>query len=318
MCRISNLDPPVLERTYQDMAAMPIPHNPNEQKHADWTSVGSDATAKKTHASLQTALDGLARQRDVEIFLQGSYANHTNIRADSDVDVVVMTRQTYRGNANSASMAPELRAAWSNAPTATYLTTDLRRDVLAALRSYYGAEFVEEKNKCIKIHKRDGYLDADVVPCIQYRHYSPQSRALRSGYKEGVAIHPVTGDVIVNFPKEHKKNGQNKNKDCSKRYKATVRQVKRLRNDAVRLGLLESGGAPGYLLECMVFNAPRRLFGPHDSDRLHSVVEWLTTANLAGFDSCDRINTLFGTDPGGFTIERGELIARSLNAAINA
>ena len=32
---------------------------------------------------------------DIDIFIQGSYANNTNVRSESDVDVCVMLRDTF-------------------------------------------------------------------------------------------------------------------------------------------------------------------------------------------------------------------------------
>lgn len=289
-----------------------------QQRHSDWTDVGSDATAKKTLASLRKALEEISADRRIEVFLQGSYANSTNIRADSDVDVVVKTSMTYSGNATEAAMHADLRSAWDDAPTATYSAADLRRDVVDALAEYYGPNYIEEKNKCIKVLKRDGYLDADVVPCIEYRHYTPQARFLSKDYIEGVLIHAQQGGRIVNFPKEHRKNGSAKNARCNKRYKPSVRQIKRLRNEAIRLGRLDRSVAPGYLLECMVYNAPTSVFKPNDSARLREIVSWLTAADLAGFSSCDRVHTLFGSDPGGFTVHQGAQITSALSQALDA
>jgi hypothetical protein len=56
------------------------------QEHMKWTAAGSNTAAQNTYASIRQALKELASRRSLDIFLQGSYANATNIRADSDVD----------------------------------------------------------------------------------------------------------------------------------------------------------------------------------------------------------------------------------------
>jgi hypothetical protein len=277
------------------------------QEHQAWTAAGSDVAAKNTYASIKKALEDLERRRDLDIFLQGSYANTTNIRADSDVDVVVMTRQTFQGSADR--LTGSARAAFDALPMATFSATDLRQEVLVALMAYYGATRVHPRNKCIKVDRRDGYVDADVVPCLQYRWY-PQNST--SSYVEGIALHPAGGGRIVNFPKRHIENGQQKNAACSGNYKKTVRQVKRLRNRAIAEGRLSHGVAPGYLLECMVYNVPSAQFVSDDSARLSKIVLWLKYADKSPFMSCDGIHELFRTDPGMFRIPTAQSIIDAL------
>ena len=43
--------------------------------------------------------------------------------------------------------------------------------MLAALCQYYGHNVVTPHNKCIKITGDNNRLNADVVPCVQYRKY---------------------------------------------------------------------------------------------------------------------------------------------------
>lgn len=281
-------------------------------EHQSWTAAGADTAAQQTYASVRAALKSLEERRGLDIFLQGSYANHTNIRADSDVDIVVMTRRTFRGSVDR--LGPAEVAEYQALPPATYTADDLRTEVTAALVDYYGASRVTPRNKCVKVAKRDGYVDADVVPAIEYQWYrSPTSRR---DYVEGIVIVPRSGSAIINFPKAHIRNGVAKNLACGGHYKKTVRQVKRLRNRAVSEGRLSEGAAPGYLLECMVFNAPNENFVAGDSQRVMGVVAWLKYANKASFVSCDRIHTLFGSDPGNFDVTTAQAIVEALWDAI--
>jgi len=280
-------------------------------EHTNWTAAGADTAAKNTYASIQRALKDLAARRNIEIFLQGSYANSTNIRDDSDVDIVVMTRRTFSGSVNR--LGTLAKAQWDRLPDATYHESDLRSEVIGALRDYYGAPRVHPRNKCIRVDGSDDYVDADVVPAIEYRYFAHPDADVTKDYVEGIAINPAneTGRII-NFPKEHIANGQTKNEVCGGRYKKTVRQVKRLRNRAVDEGRLDDDVAPGYLLECMVYNAPVTEFVQNDSERLKEVVLWLHLANKSGFKSCDGIHDLFKTDPGNFDVGTADAIADAL------
>lgn len=281
-------------------------------EHTSWTAAGSDATAQATYASIKAALEPVESALSLDIYLQGSYANATNIRADSDVDVVAQSDRTFVYNRSRLSAAAIQR--WKNAYSpATYQESDLRRDVKSALVQYYGSSRVGDKDKCITVAKRQGYVDADVVPAFQYRYYRSSDPAdIRTDWAEGIIIYPLSGGSIVNFPKEHIKNGQTKNQRCANRYKRTVRQMKQLRNRAASEGRLAASDAPGYLLECMTYNVPDAEFVANDSDRLMKVVLGLKHADKSTFMSCDGIHTLFGTDPGNFNIARAQMIIDAL------
>src|SRR5437870_11381300 len=80
-----------LEEGIQDM---PIP----ESQLETWTHQGATTTAKSTHETIRRALaadSSPIKDKDFEIYLQGSYKNDTNIRGDSDVDVVVQLNSTF-------------------------------------------------------------------------------------------------------------------------------------------------------------------------------------------------------------------------------
>lgn len=266
-----------------------------------WTGIGSQDLAQNTYASVKKAISNhpSLTDKDVEVFLQGSYANATNVRGDSDVDIVVMSNKTYYFNADRLSLSEKV-AFDNNRVPASYIANQLRKDVLEAMRTYYGAARVEEHNKCIRVLKRDGYVDADVVPAFQYRLYKRYG-IYGSDYIEGTAIFTADNDMIINYPKEHKKNGTTKNFMTSNQFKPTVRQLKNLKRHAVAQGALDPKTLPGYLLECLAYNAPNPLFGSFDHNRLTAVLNWLRNAEFGNLLSVDGIHTIFGSDPGNFS-----------------
>ena len=82
---------------------MPIPG----RTLAQWSHHRSAKASKQAHVSIRNALadsDHLKQFR-YEVFLQGSYKNRTNLRRDSDVDVVV--RLAYKLNPGVASLNGE-------------------------------------------------------------------------------------------------------------------------------------------------------------------------------------------------------------------
>lgn len=268
-----------------------------------FTAQGAQTAMQATYASVKAALAGAPSLAGLEydVFLQGSYANDTNTRGDSDVDIVLMLTTSYIPD--TARLSSEERSAYEASRIPATVTAQSFRDrVEQALVAYYGRGRVQPKNKCLRIPKNPGYVDADVVPALQHRLYTSYPAYSDPKFIEGIAITPLSGSRIVNYPKEHIANGQTKNGVCSQNYKPTVRQVKRLRRKAVDQRLLSPSAAPGYLLECMVSNVPTATFTSDEVDRVISVVAWLnahSAANLAeGIWSGDRIHRLFVDDPG--------------------
>ena len=102
---------------------------------------------------------------DHQVYLQGSYANSTNIRGDSDVDIVVETQNVFYHN-----VPLHLLQQYGIEPGA-YRWPQFRAEVLQALREYYGTDSVTDGNKAIRVLGNDSRLNADVVPCAEYRHY---------------------------------------------------------------------------------------------------------------------------------------------------
>ncbi len=183
----------------------------------------------------------------------------------------------------------------------------LRTAVTNALRTYYGSSRVHSRNKCIRVDKRDGYVDADVVPAQEYRLYERFPSYAAASYIEGISIQPLAGGRVVDYPKQHIKNGEAKNGQCLNLYKPTVRQVKRLRRSAVNAGRLGPKDAPGYLLECLTYNVPRDRFVADDKNRVWNELVWLSSLSpsqlTSQIRSCDGVHWLFKTIPAS-TIRR--------------
>lgn len=133
-----------------------------------WAKQGAITTAKATADSIKNALNSYSywpRGIEFEVYLQGSYKNDTNIRGDSDVDVVAQLNSTFYSN-----LSEEQKRILGLTP-ASYDWSDFQSDVLQALKTYYGQGQITEGNKSVKIKANNGRLPADVVVCCQYRRY---------------------------------------------------------------------------------------------------------------------------------------------------
>ncbi|HVX58444.1 MAG TPA: nucleotidyltransferase [Candidatus Saccharimonadales bacterium] len=272
------------------------------QDSQNWIATGAQDAMARTYAAVKAAIEQsqALKARNIEVFLQGSYANNTNIRGDSDVDIVIMLRSSWNADTSRLSRVEKVAYDSDHSPAA-YTAEHLRQDVIKALQDYFGANRVKPGNKAIRVNKSDSYVDADVVPAIQHRAYVAYDSVTKGRFVEGTRLYPQKGASIVNFPKVHKRNGSEKNSATKENFKPAVRQVKQLKRRAAASGRVDPDKAPGYLIECMVFNAPDNVFVDEHHGRLFNVLKWLLTADLSSFTAVDTIHELFRTDPGNFS-----------------
>ena len=255
-----------------------------EQQLKSWAGVGAQKGSADTYNSINTALG--AHNWPVtmgmpKIYLQGSYPNYTNIRGDSDVDVVVETGSVFYSNLTES----DLRAA--GMPAGEFTWFQFRDEVKKALVNYYGSNLVTQGDKCIKVKGEGNRLDADGVPCNEYRDY-------RYGYVQAIGITFWTQSFVqvINYPNVHLQNGSAKNQGCVQNYKPNVRVFKNARNRA-------NNDFPSYFLECLLYNVPTNYFGDSHSETVFGALQFLNTAknddSLETFVCQNKQQAIFGT-----------------------
>jgi predicted nucleotidyltransferase len=197
--------------------------------------------------------------RSIEVFAQGSYANRTDVRQDSDVDICVLCNDVCF---TDYTLSEGLDDAVLGYQPGGYSYADFKNDVHAALKSYFGAGSVTRGNKAFDVHANTYRVDADVVPCFE--HHRLMGTRENNWIDYGTELHPDNGRGIINWPRQNYENGVQKNDDTARRFKAVVRILKRLRNEMADNGHKVAGPIPSYLIECLVWNVPNEAFG-HDA-----------------------------------------------------
>lgn len=250
-----------------------------ESQLQTWSHQGAVTTSSTTYHSVQNALAAATspiRNAAYEVYLQGSYKNDTNIRGDSDVDVVVQLNATF--GYDVSKLDHEQKAAFETAypENATYQWTHFRSDTVRALRSYYGNSAVTEGNKSLKLVPASGRLAADVIPAIHFRRYSSFYAAYSEHHVEGIKFWSQNdGRSIINFPKLHYDNGVAKQSRTNGRYKQTVRMFKNARTYLIDHGTISGDLAPSYFLESLLFNVPDAKFGLTLEDTFVGTFSWI-------------------------------------------
>ncbi len=265
-----------------------------ESQLSRWCHHGPQDASIRTHQAIRRALDAYHWPTGVtyDFYLQGSYRNDTNISGDSDVDVVLELQSAFRHEADLLTEYDRRRLEGSF-QSATYDWNDFRRDALKVLEAGFGKNFVAQGNKSIKLKAHPPRLAADVVVCIEHRKYfSYQS------YLEGMTFYALRDKRwIVNYPKEHYKNGAGKSRLTSDQYKRTVRMFKNARNYLETNHGMSSELAPSYFLECLLYNAPDATFHYGFQDTFCAVVNWMATADFSKLLCQNEQQFLFGSLP---------------------
>ncbi len=223
--------------------------------------------------------------RSITVFAQGSYANRTNVRQNSDVDICVLCHDAFYYDLPAGAL-PE---AYGFTP-ARYEYAQFKDEVAAALSAYFGYRAVTRGNKAFDVHANTYRVDADVVPAFDYRRYTSAS-----GYHEGTKFLPDRGGTVINWPTQNYDNGVSKNQRTRERFKAMVRIMKRLRNEMTEVAIGAAKPIASFLIECLVWNVPDEGFGHRTYEEdVRCVIAhlWKETRTLKACSEWGEINEL--------------------------
>ena len=206
------------------------------------------------------------------IYTKGSYPNNTNVRQDSDVDVVVELRECFYWDYGSGVTPAVPKVVTPYAGSWTPATW--RKAVKSALVEHFGASGVDSSGEvAINISAVAGSRpSADVVPSFLYYRYE-NTECTQS--EQGSCVFPRSGGAkIVNWPHHQLDKGRGKNNATGGRYKDYVRALKNVENVLADDGVIDD--LPSYFMECLVFNVPNPILksgGSLDDDFRATLVE---------------------------------------------
>jgi hypothetical protein len=243
-----------------------------------WSAQGKTGQFTDTHRSIRDNLrDSSAPYlvSNCEVFLQGSYANDTNVYADSDVDIVLKHNGAFYYDLSNMS-APAQASFKSAFPTdAEYGYTQFKADAVGWItRLYNGA--VPGK-KAIYVPGKGNRRNADILVAQQFRRYYEFTAIGTERYEEGLCFYS-NGVRIENFPKQHSANCTAKHQATGNNFKLMVRVFKNMRNAMVSDGFFAEGVAPSYFLEGMLYNVPNDKFVGNHIDMWIKCFNWIVTA----------------------------------------
>lgn len=231
----------------------------SEQTLQNWTAPLSQTEEQRAENTIKMIRDAInscndLKYKDIDIFIHGSYANNTNVRSESDVDVCVMLRDTFHTVYAQGKGREDYGFSASN-----FTFQEYRDLVKKALQDKFRTEYVYDGNKSLKINENTYHVKADVVPSFQLRNYYYENSINPSRYIEGVWLLAKTGEEVKNYPKRHKANGVTKNNATNYSYKRLVRIMKHIKNEMVEDKKTDGDKITSFLVECLVYHVPNNV-----------------------------------------------------------
>jgi hypothetical protein len=236
---------------------------------------------------------------NIAVYAKGSYPNNTNVRLDSDVDIVVENGEVlyYEDNYDPPAFPPA--ASHGPAYQGQWTPEKWRLEVTAALVNYIGASEVDTSGSIALViaEKPGSRPSSDVVPSFQFRRYDSADHRM---FHDGTKVFKADGGSIVNWPQQQLDNGRAKNTNTGQRYKQFARALKNAENALVRDGELTV--KPSYLMECLAWNVPNStLTGGSLDNGFRATLIWLSehlndSYNMTDWIEPNQLKYLFGSD----------------------
>lgn len=263
----------------------------------EWSRRGDPVRAWYSYEMVRESLTrGRLSGMSYAIYPQGSYANKTNIVADSDVDMVIALRSAFYPEKRELSDQEliEYSNYYGQADTTWH---EFREVVVDALRSAY---FVHEGSKCVKVLRSNVVrLPADVLIALDHRYYTSFPSFAAQAYADGVQFYRSGGEKIINYPKRHIRACARKNAQTAGKFRCVVRVAKNARNaliadDDTRV---IAGTAPSYYLESLFWNVPDSYYAGELEQAYRQAVGWLGehTARLPLLDLPNGMGRILGS-----------------------
>jgi hypothetical protein len=236
-----------------------------EQQLAGWTGPSSTTEQEKQERTERMICEAIAahppfKDCSLSVYAKASYPNNTNVRTDSDVDIAVQCSDVLYYEEHSPGAHPP-----GTQYTGPWTPAKLRAETVAALTAKFGDQLDMSGTTAIRVNSSTARVDADVVPCFDFRDY------YETFSRDGSRILRKNGDCFENYPKQHLANWRAKNTLTNGRCKSVVRILKRVEN-AMVVGDVHRD-VPSFFVECLTYNCPKPLFDRYTwTDRVKGVL----------------------------------------------
>ena len=249
----------------------------SEEILSGWCQPASNTEESKISNAINMIKDAISKSQeladlDIEVFVQGSYANNTNVRTNSDVDVTIMLKSTV-----FYELIDGLNSSDYGFTEGQISFSEYKERVIRALINKFGKENLALGNKSVKISSNSYHVDADAVIAFQFRNYKTINSSRHDRFIEGIKFISNNGAHVVNYPKQHIQNGIEKNKATNHEYKNLVRIFKHIRNNMVDDSIVDGDKISSFLVECLIWNVPNNVISGYStwSETVQNAISYL-------------------------------------------
>lgn len=223
-----------------------------EEMLSGWTVPSSDTEKDKqdrTERMIREAINAHTPfdNCSLKVFAKGSYANNTNVRLDSDVDIAVECTDVLYWEDPEEGNHPH-----GKPYEGIWTPSKLRTELIAAMTAKFPEKVDSSGSTAIQINSSSARVNADIVPCFSFRYY------MKSSTRDGTKIFKRDGSSIVNYPVQQMENGTAKNNATNYAYKKGARLLKRIENAMAADGTFRE--LPSFFMECLAYNCQNHVF----------------------------------------------------------
>ena len=224
-----------------------------------WTKPPSDTEKTKLENAERMVKEAInedekLKSKAIEIFGQGSYANNTNVRLNSDIDINVRYTDAFYYDLPKDKAKDDYSL---NSPV-SYSYKEYKNDIENALINKFGQANIVRNDKCITVKENTYRVETDVVPTWNFRRYRNDKT-----YVLGARFWSDTQTKITNYPKQHIENGKEKNSNTSRRFKRLTRLHRKLRYKMIEENVIINSNITSFSLECLMWNVPDYIFNDY-------------------------------------------------------
>ncbi len=234
-------------------------------------------------------MNGNNYNRKIKIFIQGSYANNTNIKRESDIDIAIILDSCFIAKYPEGKTNRDYGNSTSDDNFSKF-----KSDIYNILVNKFGND-VKRGNKSININGNTYRVNIDVIPSIRYKDYTFNNNTI---IQEGILIYSDNNETIINYPEQHIEQGKIKNVRTNFNYKKMVRIIKKIKlimedNSITSCKMVSSFG-----LESLLWNIPNEYFVKSSKliYRIDDIINYLDKYSIADFKEANGIKRLFNVD----------------------
>ena len=202
--------------------------------------------------------------------VQGSFANATCIRQESDLDIAIISEGTFRPNYRPGASGTNYGFINSS-----FDILEFKNKLIQILKN--NGFNPKNGNKCINVDfDNSNKKSFDIVPCLRYRDYSNDYRNDPSNYVYGTLIKTNDGNEVINYPEQSILNSTAKNNNTNYYYKKVVRILKNIKSDMEDDKIEIASKISSFELECLIYNVPNNYFSKYPAIDQESQLKFIS------------------------------------------